>query len=108
MKNVDDEDVNAITWGVFPAKEVLQPTVVDHRSFEIWTKEIFDHIRKDWMEIYEDGSKSQTVLNRLIGSYYLINIVENDYIGGDLNKVLLKFIDENQELVEILKEAEAV
>lgn len=29
-------DVNAVTWGVFPGKEVVQPTVVDPHSFSVW------------------------------------------------------------------------
>ena len=29
-------DVNAVTWGVFPGKEVIQPTVVDPKSFGVW------------------------------------------------------------------------
>ena len=28
--------VNAVTWGVFPAKEIIQPTVVDPASFMVW------------------------------------------------------------------------
>lgn len=32
-KNIAPEDVNAVTWGVFKAKEVIQPTVVDHTAF---------------------------------------------------------------------------
>lgn len=28
--------VNAVTWGVFPGKEIVQPTVVDAVSFGIW------------------------------------------------------------------------
>ena len=34
--NVQPSDVNAVTWGVFPAKEIVQPTVVDPQSFSIW------------------------------------------------------------------------
>lgn len=34
--NVQPGDVNAVTWGVFPAKEIMQPTVVDPQSFSIW------------------------------------------------------------------------
>ena len=30
LQNVDENGVNAVTWGVFPGKEVIQPTVVDH------------------------------------------------------------------------------
>lgn len=29
-QNVEENDVNAVTWGVFRGKEVVQPTVVDH------------------------------------------------------------------------------
>jgi methylenetetrahydrofolate reductase (NADPH) len=34
--NIGPADVNAVTWGVFPAKEVVQPTVVDPVSFSVW------------------------------------------------------------------------
>lgn len=27
--NAGQTDVNAVTWGVFPAKEIIQPTIVD-------------------------------------------------------------------------------
>jgi methylenetetrahydrofolate reductase (NADPH) len=27
---------NAVTWGVFPGKEIIQPTVVDGASFAVW------------------------------------------------------------------------
>lgn len=30
FQNVEDDDVNAVTWGVFRNKEVIQPTVVDY------------------------------------------------------------------------------
>ena len=36
IANVSPSDVNAVTWGVFPAKEVIQPTVVDPQSFIVW------------------------------------------------------------------------
>ena len=26
----------AVTWGVFPGKEIVQPTVVDPESFQVW------------------------------------------------------------------------
>ncbi len=36
VANVSTEDVNAVTWGVFPGREVMQPTVVDPHSFIVW------------------------------------------------------------------------
>lgn len=41
FQNVSDGDVNAVTWGVFRGKEVIQPTVVDHQAFMIWKDECF-------------------------------------------------------------------
>eukprot|EP00274_Cyanoptyche_gloeocystis_P002473 CAMPEP_0196654086 /NCGR_PEP_ID=MMETSP1086-20130531/3764_1 /TAXON_ID=77921 /ORGANISM="Cyanoptyche gloeocystis , Strain SAG4.97" /LENGTH=53 /DNA_ID=CAMNT_0041985637 /DNA_START=9 /DNA_END=167 /DNA_ORIENTATION=+ len=41
VSNCNKASVNAVTWGVFPAKEVLQPTVVDARSFLAWKDEAF-------------------------------------------------------------------
>ena len=64
-QNVSLDDVNAVTWGVFPAKEILQPTVVDHRAFEIWATEVFDHIKHQWQVLYEKESTSFQILDRL-------------------------------------------
>ena len=36
ISNLGPTDVNAVTWGVFPAKEIIQPTVVDPQSFAVW------------------------------------------------------------------------
>ena len=34
--NVQSETPNAVTWGVFPGQEIVQPTVVDGASFMAW------------------------------------------------------------------------
>ena len=34
--NCDPTQPIAVTWGVFPGKEIVQPTVVDPISFNIW------------------------------------------------------------------------
>jgi len=34
--NCDPLHPIAVTWGVFPGKEIVQPTVVDSVSFNIW------------------------------------------------------------------------
>ena len=37
------EGPNAVTWGVFPGKEIVQPTIVEAISFMAW-KVSFTHI----------------------------------------------------------------
>jgi methylenetetrahydrofolate reductase (NADPH) len=34
--------VNVVTWGVFPGREIIQPTVVDAASFSVWKDEAFE------------------------------------------------------------------
>ena len=36
MTNCDPSQPVAVTWGVFPGREIIQPTVVDPVSFQIW------------------------------------------------------------------------
>ena len=36
VTNSDELSPIAVTWGVFPGKEIYQPTVVDPISFESW------------------------------------------------------------------------
>ena len=34
--NNKNEGPNAVTWGVFPGKEIIQPTIVEAVSFMAW------------------------------------------------------------------------
>ena len=52
-QNVTDDDVNAVTWGVFKGKEIIQPTVVDHHAFEIWKEEALKSFVDTWSVIYK-------------------------------------------------------
>ncbi len=36
LSDTDSTQPIAVTWGVFPGKEIVQPTVVDPVSFNIW------------------------------------------------------------------------
>ncbi len=45
--------MNAVTWGVFPEKEIVQPTIVDASSFRVWKDEAFDLWIRQWAAIYE-------------------------------------------------------
>ncbi|KEZ41148.1 Methylenetetrahydrofolate reductase 2 [Scedosporium apiospermum] len=39
--NAPTEGPNAVTWGVFPGKEIVQPTIVESISFLAWKDEAF-------------------------------------------------------------------
>lgn len=77
--------VNAVTWGVFPDREILQPTVMDPLSFVgAWREEAFGLWTSQWASIYTEGEEAHTLLLDMAETYFLVNAVENDYEGGDL------------------------
>ncbi|KAI8590756.1 methylenetetrahydrofolate reductase-domain-containing protein [Geranomyces variabilis] len=68
----------AVTWGVFPGQEIVQPTIVDPVSFQSWKDEAFELWNK-WAALYAEGSKSRRALQGICDSWYLCNVVSNNY-----------------------------
>ena len=89
ISNLPESSINAVTWGVFPGKEIVQPTIVDTRSFFIWKDEAFGLWISDWANIYDRESESYKLLNKVYETYYLVNIVDNNFVDGDLLKNIL-------------------
>ncbi|KAI5061339.1 hypothetical protein GOP47_0024249 [Adiantum capillus-veneris] len=81
--NIGPNDVNAVTWGVFPAKEILQPTVVDPVSFMVWKDEAFQTWDAEWGSLYAEDDASKKIIQEVKDKYFLVSLVENDFIGGD-------------------------
>ena len=73
----------AVTWGVFPGQEVKQPTIVDPVSFDAWRVEAFALWHEQWGKHYEAESESRKVLDRIRETYYLVNLVDNDFPKGN-------------------------
>ncbi|KAF8987030.1 hypothetical protein BGZ52_006564 [Haplosporangium bisporale] len=76
------EDSNAVTWGVFPGKEIIQPTVIEKVSFLAWRDEAFE-IWREWEHLYPKGSESRKLLHQIGHDYWLFNIVNNDFRDPD-------------------------
>ncbi|KAG0261132.1 hypothetical protein DFQ27_003137 [Actinomortierella ambigua] len=76
------EGPNAVTWGVFPGKEIVQPTVIEQVSFQSWRDEAFE-IWREWEHLYPKGSDSQKLLHQIGHDYWLFNIVHNDFRDPD-------------------------
>merc|ERR1719171_3088345 len=89
--NVKSDSVNAVTWGVFPAREIMQPTVVDVTSFMAWKDEAFS-LWGEWSSIYAEGSDSKKLIESIADTYYLVNIVDDNFVCGDLLNNLIEWI----------------
>lgn len=70
---------NAITWGVFPLKEVLQPTIIDYESFKAWNEEAFG-LWLEWARCYKTSTKSYELLNKVCTDYVLVSFIHHDYM----------------------------
>lgn len=68
---------NAVTWGVFPGKEIVQPTIVETISFLAWKDEFF-RLGQDWSACYDATSPSRYIIDSMMKNYYLVNIGMSD------------------------------
>ncbi|KAK9474714.1 methylenetetrahydrofolate reductase-domain-containing protein [Dipodascopsis tothii] len=88
FSNMSLNDVNAVTWGVFPNREVVQPTIIEEQSFKAWMEEAFG-IWSEWEFIYPKKSATSNLLRSIRQNYYLVSIVHHDYMSGE---ALWKFL----------------
>jgi len=85
--NLPEKSVTAVTWGVFPGREVIQPTIVDSESFNIWKDEAFALWRDQWGALYPADSTSRKLMDQIYENYWLLNIVENDFVDGNIFQI---------------------
>ena len=71
--NAASEGPNAVTWGVFPGKEIVQPTIVETISFLAWKDEAYQ-LGTSWAKCYPASSPSRQLIDKIMDTWYLINI----------------------------------
>ena len=71
--NVLSDGPNAVTWGVFPGKEIVQPTIVETISFLAWKDEAF-RLGSDWAKCHAASSPSRGLIDTIMKNWHLINI----------------------------------
>jgi methylenetetrahydrofolate reductase (NADPH) len=76
--NTPDEGPNAVTWGIFPNREIVQPTIVETVSFLAWKDEAF-RLGEDWSRCYPADSGSRQLIEEVMNQCWLVNIVNNDF-----------------------------
>lgn len=76
--NAPSDGPNAVTWGVFPGKEIVQPTIVEAVSFLAWKDEAY-RLGTDWAQCYDSNSQSRQLITGMMENWYLLNIVHNDF-----------------------------
>jgi len=82
MPSYREASTNAVTWGVFPGKEIVTPTIIEEVSFKAWSEEAFG-IWGEWAKIYGRGSESARLLEEVRRDTWLVNIIHHDYVERD-------------------------
>ncbi|KAI1377429.1 MTHFR-domain-containing protein [Hypoxylon crocopeplum] len=77
-----ESSTNAVTWGVFPGKEIITPTIIEEVSFRAWSEEAFG-IFAEWAQVYGKGSPSEQLLEKARADSWLVNIIHHDYVDKD-------------------------
>ncbi|OJD12567.1 methylenetetrahydrofolate reductase [Emergomyces pasteurianus Ep9510] len=78
LKTNTTDSPNAVTWGIFASKEIIQPTIVETISFLAWKDEAY-RLGDDWAKCHPATSPSRHLIQQVMDSWYLVNIVNNDF-----------------------------
>jgi methylenetetrahydrofolate reductase (NADPH) len=81
---------HAVTWGAFPGKEIITPTIIETVSFKAWAEEAFG-IWAEWARVYskrgggqagnsEKARTSKELIERVMGDVWLVNVIHHRYI----------------------------
>ena len=79
---VEEGGITALTWGVFPNREILQPTIFDPKAFLVWAEEAFSLWTSMWLNLYDFDTPSFDLIETIRDTFFLVAIIDNDYIRG--------------------------
>lgn len=80
--SLDAKSSNAVTWGVFPDREILQTTIIEEESFKAWCDEAFA-IWREWGKLYPEQSSSRALIDTVRRDFVLLTVVWHDFTDLD-------------------------
>lgn len=78
---------------MWPGSEIKQPTIVDPEIFSIWKDEAFALWSSEWSDLYPRDHDSYKTIEEIANTFYLVNIVDNDFISGDIFRIFNEIIE---------------
>jgi len=60
--------------------EIQQPTIFDPSAFLVWAEEAFS-LWTNWNNLYEFDSESFELIENIRDTYYLVAIIDNNYLS---------------------------
>lgn len=83
QEGVELGGITALTWGVFPNREILQPTIFEPNTFLVWAEEAFSLWTSMWLSLYDFDSESYELIENIRDTYYLCAIIDNNFISNN-------------------------
>lgn len=83
--NLSSNESICVTWGVFPGSEILQPTMIDQKSFKDWSNDAFEIWKTKYQSLFSKESDSYKIINEIYDNYRLVILVDNDYYSPNKN-----------------------
>jgi methylenetetrahydrofolate reductase (NADPH) len=83
--------VTTVTWGVFPGQSIQEPTIVDSDKFLAWRAKAFAL----WRLLPETSAAAKAHVQEITDSWYLVSIVDNDFLYSDLFPTLAQCLEES-------------
>lgn len=72
---------DAVTWGVFPGKEIVSPTIVEEESFRSWAQEAWG-VWGEWAAIMpKENEEARKYLEWCGQDGWLVNVIWHDFVG---------------------------
>ena len=82
--------VNGVTWGAFPGKEIVTPTIVEECSFRAWVEEAFG-IWTEWERCHPPESVTRRLLREEKEKCWLVNVICHSFRQeGRLWEILMR------------------
>lgn len=82
----EGSSTNAVTWGAFPGKEIITPTIIEEVSFRAWAEEAFG-IWGEWSRVYstasEGGKQSRDIIEGTMQDVWLVNVIHHGYVEAN-------------------------
>lgn len=81
--NGGEGNANAVTWGAFPGKEIVTPTIIEEVSFRAWAEEAFE-IWGEWGRVYgRRNEESRKVVEGCMNDVWLVNVIHHGFVSKE-------------------------
>ncbi|EEB06424.1 methylenetetrahydrofolate reductase Met11 [Schizosaccharomyces japonicus yFS275] len=77
--NASLDSANAVTWGVFPGREIIQSTIIAPVSFQAWRDEAYS-IWGEWARLYPAGTPSHKLIQSCIDNCWLVSVIHHNFL----------------------------